>query len=36
VRVFTSAGKAPRDLARRQAKREGHDLYADVIKRKVL
>ena len=36
VRVFTTADKAQRDLTRWQAKREGHDLYDGVSKRKVL
>jgi hypothetical protein len=36
VRVFATAAKAQRDLARWQAEREGHDLYAGVMKRKVL
>jgi hypothetical protein len=36
VRVFTTAEKAKRDLARWRAKREGHDLYAGVLKRNVL
>jgi hypothetical protein len=36
VRVFRTAEGAKRDLAGWQAKREGHDLYAGVIKRKVL
>jgi hypothetical protein len=36
VRVFTTAEKARRELARWQAKRKGHDLYAGVMRRKVL
>jgi hypothetical protein len=36
VRVFATAEKAERDLARWRAKRKGHDLYAGVLKRKVL
>jgi hypothetical protein len=36
VRVFTSAEKANLDLARWKAKREDHDLYTGVVKRKVL
>jgi hypothetical protein len=36
VRVFTTAEKANRDLARWKAAREGHDVYAGVLKRKVL
>jgi hypothetical protein len=36
VRVFTSAEKARRDLEQWRAKREGHDLYAGVLKRRVL
>ena len=36
VRVFSTPEKAKRDLARWQAERPGHDLYAGVIRRKVL
>jgi hypothetical protein len=36
VRVFTTADKANRDLERWKAKRAGHDLYAGVLKRRVL
>jgi hypothetical protein len=36
VRVFTTAEKAERDLERWRSKREGHDLYAGVLKRKIL
>ncbi len=36
VRVFATAEKANRDLERWKAKRAGHDLYAGVVKRKVL
>ena len=36
VRVFTTAEKANRDLARWKARRKGHSLYAGVLKRKVL
>jgi hypothetical protein len=36
VRVFATAEKAERDLARWRAKRKGHDLYAGVLKRKIL
>jgi hypothetical protein len=36
VRVFTSVDKANRDLDRWKAKREDHDVYAGVFKRKVL
>jgi len=36
VRVFTTADKAKRDLAAWQARRKEHDLYAGVMKRKVL
>jgi hypothetical protein len=35
VAVFTTADKAKRDLASWKAKREGHDLYAGVLKRRV-
>jgi hypothetical protein len=36
VRVFSTAEKAARDLARWQDRRAGHDLYAGVVKRKIL
>lgn len=36
VRVFSTAEKARRDLERWKGRREGHDLYAGVVKRKVL
>jgi hypothetical protein len=36
VRVFTTAEKASRDLARWKARRKGHSVYAGVCKRKVL
>jgi hypothetical protein len=36
VRVFSTAEKAKRDLARWEAKRRGHDLYAGVLRRTVL
>ena len=36
VRVFTTAEKAQRDLARWEARRAGHELYSGVLKRKVL
>ncbi len=36
VRVFSTAEKARLDLARWEAKRAGHDLYAGIVKRKVL
>ena len=36
VRVFTSADKAADDLARWKAKRKTHDVYAGVLKRRVL
>jgi hypothetical protein len=36
VRVFTTAEKAYRDLARWEARREGHDLYSGVLRRKIL
>ena len=36
VRVFTTADKANRDVERWKAKREGHEVYAGVVKRKVL
>jgi hypothetical protein len=36
VRVFATTEKAELDLARWRAKRKGHDLYAGVLKRKIL
>jgi hypothetical protein len=36
VKVFSSADKAHRDLERWKERRKGHDLYAGVLKRKVL
>ena len=36
VRVFTTAEKATRDLARWKARRKGHSVYAGVLKRKIL
>jgi hypothetical protein len=36
VRVFTTAEKARRDLARWKAKRKEHALFAGVLKRRVL
>jgi len=36
VRVFATAEKAQRDLARWEARRDGHDLYSGVLRRKVL
>jgi len=36
VRVFSTAEKAARDVERWEARRAGHDLYAGVVKRKVL
>jgi hypothetical protein len=36
VRVFTTAEKAQRDLERWKDRRRGHDVYAGVLKRKVL
>jgi hypothetical protein len=36
VRVFTTAEKAARDLERWKAKRKGHDVYAGVLRRRVL
>jgi hypothetical protein len=35
VRVFTTAVKANRDLARWKAKRRKHTVYAGVLRRKV-
>jgi hypothetical protein len=36
VRVFTTAEKAKRELERWRARRKGHNLFAGVLKRKVL
>jgi hypothetical protein len=36
VRVFRTAKQAERDRARWETNRQGHDLYAGVIRRKVL
>jgi hypothetical protein len=36
VRVFATAEKANRDLERWKAKRRGHDLYAGVLRRRVM
>ncbi len=36
VRVFATAEKAHRELARWKARRKGHNLFAAVLKRKVL
>jgi len=36
VRVFTTSEKARLDLARWEARRKGHSLYAGVLKRQVL
>jgi hypothetical protein len=36
VRVFTTAEKARRDLARWKARRKGHSVFAGVLKRAVL
>jgi hypothetical protein len=36
VRVFKTAEKAHRDLGRWEARRKGHNLFAGVLKRKVL
>ena len=36
VRVFTTAEKAHRDLARWKARRKDHNLFAGVLKRRVL
>lgn len=36
VRVFATADSAHRDLVRWKARRKGHDLYAGVLKRKIL
>ena len=36
VRVFGTAEKARRDLARWKARRKGHALFAHVVKRRVL
>ena len=35
VRVFTSGEKARRDLMRWRTKREGHSVFAGVLKRRV-
>lgn len=35
VRVFTSGEKARRDLLRWTARREGHSVFAGVLKRRV-
>ena len=35
VKVFSTADKAKRDLARWKGERKGHDLYAGVLKRKI-
>jgi len=36
VRVFATAEKAQRDLARWRARRKDHNLFAGVLKRRVL
>jgi hypothetical protein len=36
VRVFTTADKASEDLRRWTARREGHSVFAGVLKRRVL
>jgi hypothetical protein len=36
VRVFTTAEKAQRDLARWKARRAGHSVFAGILKRKIL
>ncbi len=36
VRVFSSAEKAARDLGRWKDRRKGHNLFAGIVKRKVL
>jgi hypothetical protein len=36
VRVFSTAEGAARDLERWKSKREGHDLYAGVLKRSIM
>jgi hypothetical protein len=36
VRVFTTADKARRELARWKARRRGHNRFAGVLKRKIL
>jgi hypothetical protein len=36
VRVFSTAEKANRDLARWKANRKGHSVFAGVLKRRVL
>jgi hypothetical protein len=35
VRVFTSGEKAKRDLMRWRSKREGHSVFAGVLRRRV-
>jgi hypothetical protein len=35
VKVFKTAEAAKRDLARWKARRESHDVYAGVLKRRV-
>ncbi len=35
VRVFSTAAKARRDLARWKAEREDHDVYAGIVKRTI-
>jgi len=36
VRVFRTAEKATRDLERWKARRKGHNLFAGIVKRRVL
>jgi hypothetical protein len=36
VRVFTTAEKAHRDLERWKARRPDHNVYAGILKRKIL
>ena len=36
VRVFSTAEKARRELERWRARRKAHDVYAGVVKRRVL
>ncbi len=36
VKVFSTSEKAKQDLAKWKKEREGHDVYAGVLKRKVL
>ncbi len=36
VRVFTTAEKARRELERWWAARQGHNLFAGILKRKIL